>query len=106
MSLKPKNCCHPNCFNCPYDDCENETIYATDYISDEQVGVKTKDKARKGALEYYYKNREKILERQRQKYAENPQKYIQRNRKRYQENREEYIRKQIERNKRYKKKIV
>ena len=31
MKKKPKNCCHPDCFNCPYVDCRYDGLETSDY---------------------------------------------------------------------------
>lgn len=31
MNKKPLNCCHPDCFNCPYIDCKYDRLEMNDY---------------------------------------------------------------------------
>ena len=81
---KPNMCCHPNCFNCPYDDCINQEVYEEDfYISKfSNDGISNK-------LLYYYTHRKEVLEKRKKYYQENTQKIIDRSRKYYFDNKEQ-----------------
>lgn len=36
MRAKPKRCCHPDCFNCPYKDCRYDGMETVDYTETNQ----------------------------------------------------------------------
>lgn len=77
-------CCHPNCFNCPYDDCINQEVYEEDfYIS------KFSNDGMSNKLLYYYTHRKEVLEKRKKYYQENTQKIIDRSKKYYFDNNEQ-----------------
>lgn len=98
---KPKLCCHPNCFECPYDDCKNENLYDSDFSTDKQAGVvkykentyygENREERLKKAKEYYYRNRERILA-QKKKYRDANLELVRQRERDYYELNKEHIR--------------
>lgn len=76
MSLKPKNCCHPNCFNCPYDDCKYDRLEVEDFTETNNRDYflyedSTGQKYHKGEDLEYRKKRQVAYQRRNRKYVDN-----------------------------------
>ena len=107
---KPENCCHPNCFECPYDDCIWDGLDALDFDFDDDEEVsrevkmarvrcnryteKHREERRKKSRQYYYEHKEQMNENSRKWHRENRQRVAAMKRKRWAENPEYYRQKQ------------
>lgn len=113
---KPDNCCHPDCFSCPYSDCIWDGMELSDYndntIDDlnnpvDQSILKARARANRYAashreeirsysLQWYYDHHEEQKARSRKWAQENKGRLAAAKRKRWAENPEYYRQKQRE----------
>lgn len=121
---KPKKCCCPDCFNCPYEDCKWDGMSAEDYLDTtidkinhlvprevqmarnraNRYARKNRERIKKASLEWYYAHREEQIEKSKKWNHENKDRVAAAKRKRWAENPEYYRQKQREY--RAKKKLV
>ena len=88
--------CNKDCFHCPFDDCINDKMDASDYAEadDRDRKLNGTEKQRKHAAamrSYYEKNREKILTYQRAYYAKHREERAAYRKAYYEANREKLV---------------
>lgn len=93
VTKKPPKCCHPNCEQCPYADCQYDAMQAEDYqdkLVDELLFPVSEEqqKARDASNRYAEKHREEIRERSRKYYQDHVEQCNERARKWQTENRD------------------
>lgn len=112
MQKRPNKCCHPNCFECPYLDCQWDGFdiddlrtfeeYPVDYKTQmardraNRYAAKNREKIRKASLDWYYAHHEEQKARSRKWASENKDRIAAAKRKRWAENPEYYRQKQRE----------
>lgn len=78
MNRKPSKCCYPNCFNCPYDDCEYDRLETEDYTETnnrdyELYEAETGRKLHKTTDKEYQNKRHTAYQRGNRKYVDRHQ---------------------------------
>lgn len=116
VEKKPYGCCHPNCEQCPFEDCRWDGLESGDYQDDtvdklnfsktrEQQLAKArndryrerhKEEIRQRNLDYYYAHHEECKRRSREYQRNNTARAAANKRKRWAENPEYYRQKQRE----------
>lgn len=74
-NIKPKKCCYPNCFECPYSDCRYDRMEVEDYTESNKRDYDfyeqdTGHKLHKGPDEEYRKKRQVAYQRNNKKYVD------------------------------------
>lgn len=97
MMKKPKKCCKPDCFNCPYSDCRYDGMDTDDFTETNKLDYliyeeSTGRKYHKGTDKEYRTKRQEAYNRENRKPRDQKEylkKYYQENRERILENRKE-----------------